>query len=161
MPSLGDGVDREQRDRTCNRGDPSISRIIALFGLVSLMGFGLAQGDAVAQIATSEAQKSPWGPADEIGTLNMMTDASRLDVLKRIAGGKVYDLGVDLFPGMPTCCLPFGDPNFQIFMTHAPGRDPLRNCCPTLATASPCISIAAPTLTRLIISGCTGRSGIK
>jgi len=107
-------------------GDPSMSRIIALFGLVSLMGFGLAQGDAVAQIATNEAQKSPWGPADEIGTLNMMTDASRLDVLKRIAGGKVYDLGVDLFPGMPTCCLPFGDPNFQIFMTHAPGRDPAK-----------------------------------
>ena len=78
-----------------------MNRIIALFGLVSLMGFGLAQGDAVAQIATNEAQKSPWGPADEIGTLNMMTDASRLDVLKRIAGGKVYDLGVDLFPGMP------------------------------------------------------------
>ena len=43
-------------------GDPSMSRIIALFGLVSLMGFGLAQGDAVAQIATNEAQKSPWDP---------------------------------------------------------------------------------------------------
>jgi len=102
-----------------------MNRIIALFGL-SLMGFSLAQGDAVAQIATNEAQKSPWGPADEIGTLNMMTDASRLDILKRIAGGKVYDLGVDLFPGMPTCCIPFGDPNFQIFMTHAPGRDPAK-----------------------------------
>jgi len=103
-----------------------MNRIIALFGLVSLMGFSLAQGDAVAQIATNEAQKSPWGASDEIGTLNMMTDASRLDVLKRIAGGKVYDLGVDLFPGMPYCCGPFGDPNFQIFMTHAPGRDPAK-----------------------------------
>jgi Putative cyclase len=103
-----------------------MNRIIGLFGLVSLIGFSLAQGNAVAQIATNEAQKSPWGAADEIGTLNMMTDASRLDVLKRIAGGKVYDLGVDLFPGMPTCCLPFGDPNFQIFMTHAPGRDPAK-----------------------------------
>ena len=103
-----------------------MNKIIALFGLVSLLGFSLAQGEAVAQIATNEAQKSPWGASDEIGTLNMMTDASRLDVLKRIAGGKVYDLGVDLFPGMPTCCLPFGDPNFQIFMTHAPGRDPAK-----------------------------------
>ena len=103
-----------------------MNRIIALFGLVSLMGFSLAQGDAVAQIATNEAQKSPWGASDEIGTLNMMTDASRLDVLKRIAGGKVYDLGVDLFPGMPYCCGPFGDPNFQIFLTHAPGRDPAK-----------------------------------
>ena len=121
----GGGVDREQRDRTFNMGDPSMSRIIVLFGLVSLMGFGLAQGDAVAQIATNEAQKSPWGPADEIGTLNMMTDASRLDVLKRIAGGKVYDLGVDLFPGMPTCCLPFGDPlsNFHDACTGTRPRE--------------------------------------
>jgi kynurenine formamidase len=78
---------------------------------------------AQAQIAKNEAAKSPWGPADEIGTLNMMTDASRSDVLKQVAGGKVYDLGVDLFVGMPTCCAPFGDPTFQIWMTHNPARD--------------------------------------
>ena len=52
---------------------------------------------AHAQIAENVAAKSPWGPADEIGTLNMMTDASRLDVLKQVASGKVYDLGVDIF----------------------------------------------------------------
>ena len=91
-----------------------MTRIVAVFGLVGLIGLAAASGDAVAQIATNEAAKSPWGPADEIGTLNMMTDTSRLDVLKRIAGGKVYDLGVDLFPGMPYCCGPFGDPNLQI-----------------------------------------------
>jgi kynurenine formamidase len=76
-----------------------------------------------AQIAKNVAQKSPWGPADEIGTLNMMTDASRLDALKQVASGKVYDLGVDLFVGMPHCCGPFGDPPFQIWMTHTPARD--------------------------------------
>lgn len=69
------------------------------------------------------AAKSPWGPADEIGTLNMMTDASRFDILKQATGGKVYDLGVDLFVGMPTCCASFGDPTFQIFMTHTPAQD--------------------------------------
>ena len=138
-----------------------MNKIIALFVLVSLMGFSLAQGEAVAQIATNEAQKSPWGSSDEISTLNMMTDASRLDVLKRIAGGKVYDLGVDLFPGMPYCCGPFGDPNFQIFMTHAPGRDPSKELLSYLVMASPCIFTAAPILMRLITSGCTGRSGTK
>lgn len=66
--------------------------------------------------------KSPWGPADEIGTLNMMTEASRFDVLKQVASGKIYDLGVDLFVGMPTCCGAFGDPSYQIWMTHAPAR---------------------------------------
>ena len=76
-----------------------------------------------AQIAKNVAAKSPWGPNDEIGTLNMMTDATRLDALKQVAGGKVYDLAVEMFVGMPTCCVPFGDPNFQIFMTHTPAQD--------------------------------------
>jgi kynurenine formamidase len=76
-----------------------------------------------AQIAKNVAAKSPWGPNDEIGTLNMMTDATRLDALKQVAGGKVYDLSVEMFIGMPTCCVPFGDPNFQIFMTHTPAQD--------------------------------------
>jgi kynurenine formamidase len=72
--------------------------------------------------AKNEAAKSPWGPDDEIGTLNMMTDTTRADVLKQVTGGKVYDRGVDLFVGMPTCCAPFGDPSFQIWMTHNPAR---------------------------------------
>lgn len=29
---------------------------------------------------------------------------------------------MDLFVGMPTCCAPFGDPTFQIWMTHVPAR---------------------------------------
>ena len=97
---------------------------IAVAGLVGAVGLALVSGHVDAQIAKNVAAKSPWGPADEIGTLNMMTDASRLDVLKRIASGKIYDLGVDLFVGMPTCCAPFGDPTFQIFMTHTPAADP-------------------------------------
>ncbi len=31
---------------------------------------------------------SPWGKDDEIGTLNMMTDESRLAILSRIRSGK-------------------------------------------------------------------------
>ena len=98
--------------------------MVAVLGLVGVVGLAMGSGEAVAQIAKNVAAKSPWGPTDEIGTLNMMTDASRLDVLKQIAAGKVYDLGVDLFIGMPTCCAPFGDPTFQIFMTHTPAQDP-------------------------------------
>ena len=97
--------------------------IVAVLGLVGVIGLAVAATEADAQIAKNVAAKSPWGPADEIGTLNMMTDASRFDVLKQVAGGKVYDLGVDLFVGMPICCGPFGDPSFQIWMTHTPARD--------------------------------------
>lgn len=97
--------------------------MFAVLGLVGVVGFTVASPPAVAQIAKNVAAKSPWGPADEIGTLNAMTDASRLDVLRKVTSGKVYDLGTELFVGMPLCCTAFGDPSFQIFMTHAPARD--------------------------------------
>ena len=112
---------------TCSEIRPSVGSQCTLkslfaFGLAAVVWLVFAPADATAQIAKNVAAKSPWGPTDEIGTLNMMTDSSRFDVLKQVAGGKVYDLGVDLFVGMPICCHAFGDPTFQIFMTHAPTR---------------------------------------
>src|SRR5262245_66313406 len=86
-----------------------MKRIVTAIGLVGSVALAAASGGAAAQIAKNVAAKSPWGPADEIGTLNMMTDASRFEVLKQVTGGKFYDLGVDLFVGMPTCCAPFGE----------------------------------------------------
>jgi kynurenine formamidase len=35
-----------------------------------------------------------WGPDDEVGNLNEMTDASRLAALRLVTTGKVYDLGL-------------------------------------------------------------------
>jgi kynurenine formamidase len=97
--------------------------VVAVLGIVGVAGLAVAPGQVGAQIAKNVAAKSPWGPADEIGTLNMMTDASRFDILRQVAGGKIYDLSVDLFVGMPNCCGPFGDPTLQIWMTHTPARD--------------------------------------
>ena len=37
-----------------------------------------------------------WGPADEVGNLNEMTDASRLAALRLVTPGKVYDLGTSV-----------------------------------------------------------------
>lgn len=62
---------------------------------------------------------SPWGPEDELGALNRMTDASRAAVLARVAGGRVYDLGVEYFVGMPSWHL-LGDPRYQYWLTHTP-----------------------------------------
>ena len=115
---------------------------------------------AAAPAAAGEnAGKSPWGPDDEIGRLNMMTEASRHDALRRIAGGRVYDLGVDLFVGMPDCCsAAFGDPAYQFWMTHVPARggDAL------LSHSSDAVSMnthTAPISTRSATSACTGISG--
>ena len=97
-----------------------------LVGLAGILGVGLSPMESAAQIAKNVAAKSPWGPTDEIGTLNMMTDASRLDVIRQVASGKIYDLGVDLFIGMPICCGAFGDPTFPCCRPRM--RLPLRTC---------------------------------
>lgn len=68
---------------------------------------------------SEEAGISPWGPDDEIGTLNMMTDESKLAVLSRINSGKTYDLSVDYFVGMPSFHA-LGDPGYQYWLTHTP-----------------------------------------
>lgn len=90
--------------------------------ICAVAALAIASAGVHAQVAKNEAAKSPWGPTDEIGTLNMMSDASRFDILKQAASGKIYDLAVDLFVGMPTCCGPFGDQSYQIWMTHRPAR---------------------------------------
>ncbi|MCC6232796.1 MAG: cyclase family protein [Verrucomicrobiales bacterium] len=63
--------------------------------------------------------KSPWGPQDEIGALNLMTDASRLKILARIGSGRPYDLSVEYFVGMPSFHH-LGDPGYQYWLTHTP-----------------------------------------
>ncbi|HEV7329455.1 MAG TPA: cyclase family protein [Flavisolibacter sp.] len=68
---------------------------------------------------TEEVGKSPWGPADEIGTLNMMTEQSKLRVLSRISSGKSFDLSVNYFVGMPSFHS-LGDPGYQYWLTHTP-----------------------------------------
>jgi len=95
----------------------------ATAGICAAMALAMVNPAVHAQSAGNAAQKSPWGPADEIGTLNMMTAQSRLDILEQVASGAIYDLAVDLFVGMPTCCdVLFGDPSYQIWMTHVPAR---------------------------------------
>jgi len=63
--------------------------------------------------------KSPWGEADEIGRLNMMTPVTQQSVLSRLKGGVVYDLSVEYFIGMPSWQAA-GDPHYRIWMTHTP-----------------------------------------
>ena len=75
--------------------------------------------DVQAQTSSEKVGVSPWGPDDEIGTLNMMHDASRFDVLQRISSGKTYDLSTEYFVGMPSFHS-LGDPTYQYWLTHTP-----------------------------------------
>lgn len=84
--------------------------------VVALMG--LATQLTIAQ-TTEKVGTSPWGPQDEIGTLNMMTPQSRMEVLTKIKSGKTYDLSVDYFVGMPSFHM-LGDPGYQYWLTHTP-----------------------------------------
>lgn len=71
--------------------------------------------------AGDEVATSAYGPEDEVGALNALTDTTRLALLRRIASGQVYDLSVDTFPGMPGLVhLGMGDPDFHQWMTHTP-----------------------------------------
>jgi kynurenine formamidase len=69
--------------------------------------------------ASAQVGKSPWGPDDEIGRLNLMTPASQQAVLARLDGGAVYDLSVEYFIGMPSWQAA-GDPHYRMWMTHTP-----------------------------------------
>ncbi|MEZ4953114.1 MAG: cyclase family protein [Saprospiraceae bacterium] len=49
----------------------------------------------------------------------MMTASSRMAVLSSIGSGKIYDLSVDYFVGMPSFHT-LGDPPYQYWLTHTP-----------------------------------------
>ena len=82
-----------------------------------------------AAIARVRVGKSPWGPRDEIGSLNRMSAASRAKILQRIEGKRVYDLSVEYYNGMPSWSV-LGDPTYQMWLTHTPRGtavdDPMR-----------------------------------
>ena len=40
-----------------------------------------------------------WGPDDQLGTLNLITPAMRLEALRSLRSGRVVSLGVDLMVG--------------------------------------------------------------
>lgn len=74
---------------------------------------------AARNAAFREVSASPFGKDDEIGMLNLIDDASRRAVVSSTDAGKVFDLSVDYFVGMPSWA-PGGDPNYHIWMTHTP-----------------------------------------
>jgi kynurenine formamidase len=85
--------------------------------IIALLLF-LVLHDAFTQ-ANEQVGISPWGKSDEIGTLNMMSEKSKLEVLSQINSGRNYDLSVEYFVGMPSFHM-LGDPTYQYWLTHTP-----------------------------------------
>ncbi len=90
---------------------------IIRFSILATMIIVLSAAPILAK--KTQVGKSPWGPNDELGRLNLMTNESRAAILSRISGGKIYDLSVDYFIGMPGW-FPAGDPRYNFWMTHTP-----------------------------------------
>jgi len=107
------------------------ARLFAGSALIAALAAAASPGPTVGS--------SPWGPDDEIGQLNRMTDASRLAVLSRIGSGRAYDLSVEYYMGMPSWS-EIGDPRYQFWLTHTPRGttidDPLRVGADQNATVS-------------------------
>jgi kynurenine formamidase len=86
--------------------------------LTALLFLALIGTSALAQ-DNETVGASPWGPDDEIGALNRMTEASKEAILSQIKSGKTYDLSVEYFVGMPSFHS-LGDPAYQYWLTHTP-----------------------------------------
>lgn len=114
---------------------------------------------------TGEVAKSPFGPEDEIGMLNLANDAARRSILRHIDPGKTFDISVDHFIGMPSWTAA-GDQPFQIWMTHtpngtivdgSPGRDKAENS--SVAYSGDAISMYTHTGTHIDALNHFGRNG--
>lgn len=84
-----------------------------------LPAIGLALVSAPTTVAPAEVAASPWGPNDELGAMNLQTHETRSEILNRLSPGRVYDLSVDYFIGMPSWH-GVGDPRYQYWLTHSP-----------------------------------------
>jgi len=74
----------------------TITRRLALIAGIAVVtsAVALAQEPAMKKWVKGKGWGWVWGPTDEVGSLNEMTDASRLAALRLVKLGKVYDLGL-------------------------------------------------------------------
>jgi kynurenine formamidase len=70
---------------------------LAAFALVFVAGWLIAQDASTPSLKKWQRGKGwgwVWGKEDEVGSLNELTDASRLAAVKLVTTGKTYDLGI-------------------------------------------------------------------
>ena len=89
-----------------------------------MCGAGVIDEQTRAKIAafravTRTVGTSPFGPDDQIGMLNLLTPAAAREVMGSADPGRVIDMSVELFVGMPTWTQG-GEPPFSMWMQHTP-----------------------------------------
>src|SRR5688572_29064139 len=68
--------------------------LLAVAVLALAAGDGYAQDGGMKKWSKGKGWGWVWGPQDEVGNLNEMTDQSRLAALRLVTQGKAYDLGL-------------------------------------------------------------------
>ena len=72
-----------------------VRRVISVAAAVAVLSATVAAQDAgTKKWVKGKGWGWVWGPTDEVGNLNEMTDASRLAALRLVTIGKTYDLGL-------------------------------------------------------------------
>lgn len=98
----------------------TVSRLLRVIpGLAALSLFSALLSAQCSAAPQAEVGVSPWGPKDEIGRLNLITEQSRAAIMARVNASQAYDLAVDYYVGMPSWQAA-GDPPYQMWMTHTP-----------------------------------------
>lgn len=72
----------------------TLRAMILATGLLVIAGEAAAQDAGMKAWVKGKGWGWVWGPQDEVGNLNEMTDASRLAALRLVSQGKAYDLGL-------------------------------------------------------------------
>jgi len=88
-----------------------IAKVVVAAGALALIaGHAAAQDAGMKKWVKGKGWGWVWGPEDQVGNLNEMTDATRLAALQLVKQGKAYDLG-----------LPY-DRNSYKWPGHSPGE---------------------------------------
>ncbi|WP_332838723.1 cyclase family protein [Nocardia bovistercoris] len=74
---------------------------------------------AARAVTPGKVSRSPFGPDDQIGMLNVMTAETRAAAWAVVDPTTMYDISVDYHVGMPSWA-GLGDPTYQIWMSHTP-----------------------------------------
>jgi len=80
----------------------------------------MAESDPILEAAGIRVAQSPWGPDDQIGRLNLITGESRSSILSNADGGRVFDLSVEYFNGMPSFLSHEHLPKYAHWMLETP-----------------------------------------
>ena len=127
--------------------------LIVVICLVCVPGMHATETSSPPQVTEQQqVGVSPWGPDDELGRLNLITEQSVATTLSRITSGKSYDLSVDFSIGMPSYDAG-GEPRYIHWMVHTPRGTVIDDGLGAGPAASELVTLTADAVTIFTHSG--------